>query len=78
MSAPQPVKVPEVDPEIRRPQRRHFILGFAVDVRQAFDNLRAQATRTFLTALGIVFGVGSVIGMLAIGAGAREESLSFI
>jgi putative ABC transport system permease protein len=31
-----------------------------------------------LTALGIVFGVGSVIGMLAIGAGAREESLSFI
>jgi len=31
-----------------------------------------------LTALGIVFGVGSVIGMLAIGAGAREESLAFI
>ena len=30
------------------------------------------------TALGIVFGVGSVIGMLAIGAGAREESLRFI
>jgi putative ABC transport system permease protein len=25
-----------------------------------------------------VFGVGSVIGMLAIGAGAREESLRFI
>ena len=45
---------------------------------QAFDNLRAQKTRTLLTALGIVFGVGSVIGMLAIGAGAREESLRFI
>ena len=44
----------------------------------AIDNLRAQATRTLLTALGIVFGVGSVIGMLAIGAGAREESLRFI
>ena len=41
-------------------------------------NLRAQKTRTLLTALGIVFGVGSVIGMLAIGAGAREESLRFI
>ena len=39
----------------------------------AVDNLRAQKTRTFLTALGIVFGVGSVIGMLSIGAGAREE-----
>ncbi|HWQ55896.1 MAG TPA: ABC transporter permease [Bryobacteraceae bacterium] len=48
------------------------------DLRQAFDNLRAQKTRTMLTALGLVFGVGSVIGMLAIGAGAREESLRFI
>jgi putative ABC transport system permease protein len=48
------------------------------DFGQAFANLRAQKTRTLLTALGIVFGVGSVIGMLAIGAGAREESLRFI
>ena len=48
------------------------------DLKQAFGNLRAQKTRTMLTALGIVFGVGSVIGMLAIGAGAREESLRFI
>ena len=48
------------------------------DIAQAAQNLQAQKTRTFLTALGIVFGVGSVIGMLAIGAGAREESLSFI
>src|SRR3954468_7095543 len=48
------------------------------DLSQAFANLRAQKTRTMLTALGIVFGVGSVIGMLAIGAGAREESLRFI
>ena len=48
------------------------------DLLLAVDNLRAQAVRTLLTALGIVFGVGSVIGMLAIGAGAREESLRFI
>ncbi len=48
------------------------------DIRQAASNLQAQKTRTFLTALGIVFGVGSVIGMLSIGAGAREESLRFI
>jgi putative ABC transport system permease protein len=51
---------------------------FLSDVGQAVSNLRAQKTRTLLTALGIVFGVGSVIGMLAIGAGAREESLRFI
>jgi len=48
------------------------------DIGQAFGNLRAQKTRTLLTALGIVFGVGSVIGMLAIGSGAKEESLRFI
>jgi len=48
------------------------------DIGQAMANLHAQKTRTLLTALGIVFGVGSVIGMLAIGAGAREESLRFI
>ena len=48
------------------------------DFGQAYATLRAQKTRTLLTALGIVFGVGSVIGMLAIGAGAREESLRFI
>ena len=48
------------------------------DILQALANLRAQKTRTLLTALGIVFGVGSVIGMLAIGSGAKEESLRFI
>src|SRR5215831_4712135 len=48
------------------------------DIAQAAANIRAQKTRSLLTALGIVFGVGSVIGMLAIGAGAREESLRFI
>ncbi|MEO5952040.1 MAG: ABC transporter permease, partial [Chloroflexia bacterium] len=53
-------------------------LGLFSDLSEAMANLRAQKARTFLTALGIVFGVGSVIGMLAIGAGAREESLRLI
>src|SRR6476659_4662105 len=48
------------------------------DLGQALSNLRAQKTRTLLTAMGIIFGVGSVIGMMSIGAGAREESLRFI
>ena len=56
----------------------HATLGLWSDLGEAFNNLRAQKTRTLLTALGIVFGVGSVIGMLAIGAGAREQSLQFI
>jgi putative ABC transport system permease protein len=54
------------------------LFRYLADVPQAVENLRAQKTRTLLTALGIVFGVGSVIGMLSIGAGAREESLRMI
>lgn len=53
-------------------------MNLGSDLKQAILNLHAQKTRTLLTALGIVFGVGSVIGMLSIGAGAREESLRFI
>jgi len=48
------------------------------DVVLATQNLWSQKTRTILTALGIIFGVGAVIGMLAIGAGARDESMRFI
>lgn len=66
-------------PPAPRPRRRvHRILGLLSDLSEALGNLRAQKTRTLLTALGIVFGVGSVIGMLSIGAGAREQSLQFI
>jgi len=53
-------------------------LRYASEFALAFESLWSQKTRTFLTALGIIFGVGAVIGMLAIGAGAREESLRFI
>ncbi|HWE00301.1 MAG TPA: ABC transporter permease, partial [Bryobacteraceae bacterium] len=55
-----------------------LIVRYLSDFRLAGSNLWAQKTRTVLTALGIIFGVGAVIGMLAIGAGAREESMKFI
>ncbi|MGH9518376.1 MAG: ABC transporter permease, partial [Terriglobales bacterium] len=48
------------------------------DLWLAAQNLRAQKTRTLLTALGMVFGVGAVIAMLAIGAGAKQQSLRLI
>lgn len=54
------------------------VRNFFGDLFEAVANLKAQKLRTLLTAMGIVFGVGSVIGMLSIGAGAREESLQFI
>jgi putative ABC transport system permease protein len=55
-----------------------IVSRYLSDLALAAQNLWGQKTRTLLTALGIIFGVGAVIGMLAIGAGAREESLRFI
>lgn len=41
-------------------------------------DLRAHKLRSFLTALGIIFGVGAVICMLSIGEGASAEQLESI
>ena len=41
----------------------------------ALDAIRQNKLRSLLTSLGIIFGVGSVIAMLAIGRGAQEEVL---
>ena len=59
-------------------ERSRGVSRYFSDLPQAAGNLLAQKFRTALTMLGIVFGVGAVIGMLAIGAGARQESLRFI
>jgi len=42
----------------------------------ALEAIRRNKMRSFLTSLGIIFGVASVIAMLAIGRGAQEEVLS--
>jgi putative ABC transport system permease protein len=41
----------------------------------ALEGINANKLRSFLTALGIIFGVGAVISMLAIGAGAKQSIL---
>jgi putative ABC transport system permease protein len=51
-------------------QHENFIIGLT--------ELRTNKLRTFLTMLGIVFGVGAVISMLSIGEGARQETLDQI
>jgi len=43
---------------------------------EAYRVVKTNKVRTFLTALGIIFGVASVITMLAIGNGAEKEILS--
>jgi putative ABC transport system permease protein len=42
----------------------------------ALRNLVGYPLRSFLTALGVVFGVGSVIAMMALGAGMQETLLA--
>ncbi|MCX6985510.1 MAG: ABC transporter permease [Lentisphaerae bacterium] len=46
--------------------------------RLSFHNLLLHKIRSFLTSLGIIFGVGSVISMLAISEGAKRQSLAQI
>lgn len=58
------------------PRGRSLALGELV--RLAGRNLRGYPLRTLLTTLGIVFGVASVIVMLALGEGAQREILAQI
>lgn len=44
----------------------------------AFSGLRKHPTRAFLTILGIIIGVGAVVGVVAIGDGARVMTLDEI
>ena len=50
-------------------------LHVAQSVRIALEAITHNRLRAVLTSLGIVFGVGSVISMLAVGTGAKQEVL---
>jgi putative ABC transport system permease protein len=53
-------------------------MRYLTEITLAFSNLYTHKLRTFLTMLGMIFGVGAVIAMLSIGAGAEKESLRII
>jgi macrolide transport system ATP-binding/permease protein len=64
-----------------RPQaaRGSSVIPDAVEAaKMAMRSLRANLMRTLLTLLGIIIGVASVVAMLAIGDGAKQEVLSRI
>ena len=48
------------------------------DVLLGVENLLLHKLRSFLTMLGVVFGVGSVVAMLSVGEGASKEALEQI
>ena len=47
-------------------------------IKLGLENLLLHKTRSLLTMLGVVFGVGSVIAMLSVGEGASQEALNEI
>jgi len=51
---------------------------FLSDLRLALGELTHKPLRTFLTLLGMIFGVGAVIAMLAVSEGGRRESMKMI
>ncbi len=51
---------------------------FAAMLRVAMQGVLLHKLRSFLSVLGIVFGIGAIIAMLAIGAGAKQELLEQI
>ena len=55
-----------------------FINRYLHDILIAVESIISNRLKSFLTALGIVFGVGAVISMLAIGNGAQQEILDQI
>jgi putative ABC transport system permease protein len=48
---------------------------FVRNIWLGIENLLLHKLRSFLTMLGVVFGVGSVVAMLAVGEGASKEAL---
>lgn len=57
---------------------KYLISRYFHDVIIAIEAITANKLKSFLTALGIMFGVAAVISMLAIGRGAQQEVLEQI
>jgi putative ABC transport system permease protein len=53
-------------------------MKYQVIIKDTLAELAQHKLRTFLTLLGMIFGVGAVIAMLNIGEGAEREALKTI
>lgn len=51
---------------------------FMRNIALGIENLLLHKLRSFLTMLGVVFGVGSVVAMLSVGEGASQEAMEQI
>ena len=62
----------------RRDERGLTVIDPREALASGLESLRHHALRSFLAMLGIIFGVGAVIAMLSIGAGAEKQALEII
>jgi putative ABC transport system permease protein len=53
-------------------------LQILVDCKRGLETLLANKVRSFLTMLGMIFGVAAVVSMMSIGAGAQQQVMKFI
>jgi putative ABC transport system permease protein len=53
-------------------------MNLSESIRVALEGLSANKVRSALTMLGVIIGVGAVIAMIAIGQGARQQTMQHI
>lgn len=75
MSAPVATLAP---PRPAAPRTTLRWLRYLSEFRQGLESLLLHKLRTFLTMLGMIFGVAAVVSMLSIGAGAQQQVMAFI
>ena len=54
------------------------VAGYLPEIYMGLSSLLVHKLRSLLTMLGMIFGVGAVVAMLAITAGAQKEMMSYI
>ena len=54
------------------------ISGITSEVKMGLQSLFVHKLRSLLTMLGMIFGVGAVVAMLSITAGAQRAAMSYI
>jgi macrolide transport system ATP-binding/permease protein len=76
--APAPKAAPEPAPTPTEPGWRALLDRFGESFSMALMAMNAHRLRTFLTMLGIIIGIASVVSVVALGAGSRKQVLANI
>lgn len=63
-------KKPEIEVSLK--EKKHGVLSLEEHFRQGMKQLMSNKIRTFLSVLGVLIGVASVVTMMAIGTGAQK------